>query len=123
MQKISVLEEEIQNVRLNALPGGIDYSKDKIQTTPTNNQMVNFAIEIDDLETLIRKIKQESIEICKDIIKTISTLDNDTYQTILHRRYILLQPWEDIANEMGYSLQWVYLTHCEALAELKILNK
>lgn len=119
-QKIKVLEEEIVNIRLEALPSGIDYSKDKIQTTPTNDQMMNYAAKLEELEAKLHKIRCKSIDICNEILDTISTINNDTYQTLLHRRYILLQEWEDIALSMGYSIQWVYLTHCEALAELDI---
>lgn len=120
IQKIKVVENEIDNIRYSALPGGIDYSKDRIQTTPTNDQMINYVGKLEELENTMLSTRAEAVEVCKDIIETISTIDNDIYQTVLHRRYILLQAWEDIADDMGYSLQWVYLTHCEALAEIQI---
>lgn len=120
IQKIAVLQTEIDNLLLMALPGGIDYSRDKIQTSPTNDQMLNYVIKAEDLNRKLNNLKTESIDICNKIINTIESLDNVTYQTLLHRRYILLQTWEDIAESMSYSVQWVYLTHCEALADLII---
>lgn len=118
--KIDVLQTEIDNLLLMALPGGIDYSKDKIQTSPSNDQMINYVIKVEELTEQINKLKEESLDVCQNIIELISSIKNDTYQTVLHRRYILMQPWEEIASGMGYSIQWVYLTHCEALADLDI---
>lgn len=120
IQKINVLEKELHDINLSALPGGIDYSKDKIQTTPTSDQMINYVIKLEDLENSILSLRMEAINVCNNILETISTLEDETYQTILHRRYILFEAWEQIADSMGYSIQWVYLTHGEALAELTI---
>lgn len=118
--KIKALDEELHNLDLDALPGGIDYSKDKIQTTPTNDQMVNHMIRLEELITSINTTKIKAVEVCSEILYAIDTVDNDTYQTILHRRYILLQTWEEIGVAMSYSTQRLYELHCEALAELTI---
>lgn len=120
VQKIKILEKELENLRYSAMPGGIDYSKDKIQTTPTNDQMINYVIKVEDLAKSIMDLRIKAVELSINIIDYIASLDNDTYQTILHRRYILLESWEEIASEMDYSVQWVYLTHGEALAELPL---
>lgn len=121
--KLLVLERELDDLRINQLPSGIDYSKDKIQTSSSNDQMVNYVARLEELEINILKLKSEAINTCTEILNTISSLDNDMYQTVLHRKYILLQTWEDIAEDMGYSIQWVYLTHGEALGEINIPNK
>lgn len=118
--KIKALDEELQNINYDALPGGIDYSKEKVQTTATSDQMINHAIKVEEMLERILKARQEAVTICTNILIAIDTTDNDTYQTILHRRYILLQSWEEIAASMNYSLQWVYLTHGEALGEITI---
>lgn len=102
------------------MPGGIDYSKDKIQTTPTNDQMINYMIRLEDLEKTIHKLKLEAITTCENILNTISSLDDEIYQTILHRRYILFETWEQISFEMNYSTQRLYELHGEALADLNI---
>lgn len=118
--KIKALNEELDNIEYDALPSGIDYSKDKVQTTATSNQMINHVIRVEEMLELIHKTRQSAIEDCTKIIKAIDTINNDTYQALLHRRYILLQTWEDIAESMHYSTQRLYELHGEALAEINI---
>jgi len=118
--KIKALDEELQNINLDALPGGIDYAKDKVQTTPSADQMVNYAIRVEEILNKIHSERVKAVNACTEILYAIDTIENDTYQTILHRRYILLQTFEEIADSMGYSVQWVYLMHGEALADIQI---
>jgi len=120
IMKIAALEESLVDVRLNQLPCGFDYAKDKVQTSPSNDAMDNYVIRMDELLTKLHNTKVQAVNTCTEILGVISTIDNDKYQTVLHRRYILLQSWEEIAASMNYSVQWVYLTHGEALAELDI---
>ena len=121
-QRIEAITAELENIRLEALPGGIDYSRDKIQSSPNNSQMDDYVIKVEALVAKLNKLKSDSIDICTEILNAISSIDDDTYQAVLHRRYILLQSWEEISESMHYSMQWVLLKHGEALAELQILE-
>lgn len=121
--KIKALEEELNDLRLNTLPGGIDYSKDKVQTTATSDQMINYMIHVEDISKKININKQLAVMKCNAILEAIDSVDNDLYQTILHRRYILIQPWEEIAEDLHYSMQRLYELHGEALAEVHIIKE
>lgn len=121
-QRIEAITTELENIRLEALPGGIDYSRDKIQFSPSNSQMDDYVIKVETLINKLNKLKSDSVDICTEILNVISSIDDDTYQAVLHRRYILLQSWEEISESMHYSMQWVLLKHGEALAELQILE-
>ena len=121
-QRIEAITTELENIRLETLPGGIDYSRDKIQSSPNNSQMDDYVIKVEALVAKLNKLKSDSIDICTEILNVISSIDDDTYQAVLHRRYILLQSWEEISGSMHYSMQWVLLKHGEALAELQILE-
>lgn len=121
-QRIEAITTELENIRLEALPGGIDYSRDKIQSSPSNSQMDDYIIKVETLINKLNKLKSDSVDICTEILNVISSIDDDTYQAVLHRRYILLQSWEEISESMHYSMQWVLLKHGEALAELQILE-
>ena len=121
-QRIEAITTELENIRLEALPGGIDYSRDKIQSSPSNSQMDDYVIKVETLINKLNKLKSDSVDICTEILNVISSIDDDTYQAVLHRRYILLQSWEEISESMHYSMQWVLLKHGEALAELQILE-
>lgn len=121
-QRIEAITTELENIRLEALPGGIDYSRDKIQFSPSNSQMDDYVIKVETLINKLNKLKSDSVDICTEILNVISSIDDDTYQAVLHRRYILLQSWEEISESMHYSMQWVLIKHDEALAELQILE-
>lgn len=121
-QRIEAITTELENIRLEALPGGIDYSRDKIQCSPSNSQMDDYVIKVETLINKLNKLKSDSVDICTEILNVISSINDDTYQAVLHRRYILLQSWEEISESMHYSMQWVLLKHGEALAELQILE-
>lgn len=121
-QRIESITTELECIKLEALPGGIDYSRDKIQLSPSNSQMDDYVIKVETLINKLNKLKSDSVDICTEILNVISSIDDDTYQAVLHRRYILLQSWEEISESMHYSMQWVLLKHGEALAELQILE-
>ena len=121
-QRIEAITTELENIRLEALPGGIDYSRDKIQFSPSNSQMDDYVIKVETLINKLNKLKSDSVDICTEILNVISSIDDDTYQAVLHRRYILLQSWEEISESMHYSMQWALLKHGEALAELQIVE-
>lgn len=118
--KIKALKKELAILEADDLMSGIDYSKDKIQTSPANDAMVNHIIKKDDIRNLILDEQSKAEEICLNIITAISTVGDDMQQCILHRRYILFETWESIAAEINYSIQWVYLTHAEALADMQL---
>lgn len=120
--KIKTLDDELECLRMDELPGGIDYSKDKVQTSPTNDSMINHVIRIDDITRDIERCREDAKKRCKEIIKAIDTLDDDMHQVVMHRRYILLESWETISYNIHYSTQRLYEIHGEALAEIKIEN-
>ena len=76
-------------------------------------EYTNYSILID------KKIK-ELINIQYKIHKTIYTVTNNIYRTLLIHRYINFKTWEQIAVDMGYTFQWVHILHGKALKEIKI---
>lgn len=120
IEQIKYLEAEQENLKYMMMPGGIDYSKDKIQTSPSNSQMADYVARVMELEENIFKLKADAIKTCNEIVKVISECQNELYQNILHARYILLKSWEEISNDLNYSTQRLYELHCEALCELNI---
>lgn len=85
----------------------------------------DMAIKINSLERYIDRKINRLINLRTKITKQIDGIDNQTYRTILICRYILMQPWEDVADTMGYSTQNCYIIHRKALQEFyrKYLRK
>ena len=62
-------------------------------------------------------------DVLREIWGIIEETEPGTGQEILLRRYVYLEPWEQIAGELGYSLNTVYRYHSKAMARVqKILT-
>ena len=116
------LKERRASLHLDVSFGGIDYSADRIQSTPKNKMeeaMVRLSERMEKLDNTIAKI---SVEI-DDRISSIETLCNDTHRDLLFKRYVEDKSFEQISIEMGYVYNYTCNLHGEALKELsKVLN-
>ena len=102
--------------------GGIDYSADRVQSTP-QNKMENAMIKLSErMAYLDRRILELSIEI-DDRLSSIESLENGTYRDILFKHYAEYKSFEQISVEMGYAYNYICNIHGEALKELsQVLN-
>lgn len=111
-QRITELNQ--MRARLSLLEG-IDYSKDRIQSSPkSGNKQIE---ELVDYEADIIKLIQEETELKHKIIGEIQQLENSIYVDILFRRYVECYSFEKIACDMGYAYNYVCTLHGEALKE------
>lgn len=102
--------------------GGIDYSTDRVQSTPKNKLEEAMVRLSERMESLDNDIATLSLEI-DDRINSIEKLTNDTQRTILFKRYVEYKSFEQISVEMGYVYNYTCNLHGEALDELsKYLN-
>ena len=118
-QRITELEQ--MRDRLSIL-GGIDYSKDRVQTSPSSgNRQIE---ELVDLENELYDLIHDSSMLKHKIIGEIQTLANPIHVDLLFRRYVECQSFERIACDMGYVYNYVCNLHGEALKEFesKVLN-
>ena len=102
--------------------GGIDYSADRVQSTP-QNKLENAMIKLSDrMAYLDRKIAELSVEI-DDRINSIEAIENGNYRDILFKHYAEYKSFEQISVEMGYVYNYTCNLHGEALKELtQLLN-
>jgi DNA-directed RNA polymerase specialized sigma subunit len=71
-------------------------------------KIVDLQVEMfDDLEKYI--CLQEEIE------ERLNSMPDDDLRLILEMRYLNFQKWSDIAEELGFSIQWVHVLHKRAL--------
>ena len=102
--------------------GGIDYSADRVQTTP-DNKLEKAMIRLSErMEYLDEKIYELSVEI-DDRLNSIEAVTNNTYRDILFKRYSQYKTFEEISVDMGYDYHYVCNLHGDALKELsQLLN-
>ena len=119
-QRITELNQ--MRERLSVLTG-IDYSKDRVQATPTSgNRQIE---ELVDFENEILRMVEAETKLKHRIIAEIQILDNALYADILFRRYVECLSFERIACDMGYAYNYVLNIHGRALQSFadKVVRK
>lgn len=99
---------------------GIDYSGDKVQSSPKGDALFTKSVErIIDLEKEIDNMIDQYVDLKHQIINEIQSLSNTTYIDILFKKYVEYKRLEVIAVEMSYSYQYVRVMHGYALQEFE----
>lgn len=81
-----------------ALPGGGGVHFNRLET---------YCIKIADAQTEIERQRDELINVRREIEEAISKVQNVTLRLLLEQRYLLCKGWEDIAEFMGYCVEYV----------------
>lgn len=117
-QRIEELEE--MRHRISVLTG-IDYSKDRIQSTPSSgNKQIEDLV---DFENTVLDLIHKETKLKHKVIGEIQELTNPIHVDLLFRRYVECQSFEKIACDMGYAYNYVCTLHGDALKEFdKVLN-
>lgn len=117
-ERISVKLEQIQRLRELATKatttlscaggggGGDAHSKERI------------IAKIVDLEQTINADIEHLIDLKAEIAEVIKQVNNKEYQELLELRYLCYKKWEDIASQMGYSTQNIFVLHKKALKKV-----
>jgi len=114
-EKLKHRKQQIEEIRTKCIHvSGIDYSKDKVQTSGGNGQERLLAKYLDlvkelEADLLAFRVKQTNL------IREIEELPNEKYMRLLYARYVQYKSLEQIAVEMHYSFIYVRRMHGEAL--------
>lgn len=82
------------------------------------HRMEDVILKIIELEEEIHVDMNNLIDLKQCIMQTIKGLKGVDFQTILELRYLCMKQWEQIAVNMGYSLQHIFRLHDKALKEV-----
>ena len=85
------------------------------------SSMEDVIAKIIDLQAEINNDIDTLVDLKRSLSKTIKAVDSPEYQTVLEKRYLCFQSWEQIVVEMGYDLRWLYRIHGKALEEVKAI--
>jgi len=105
--------------------GGLDYSKERVQTSPSGDapflKIINKMI---DLEAEINNEIDAFIAEKRKIINQIQSLKNADYVGLLYKRYIEYKSLDQICDEMSFSYDYIKHLHGYALRdfEKRVLN-
>ena len=98
--------------------GGID-SGEKVQTSRDNDKFGSIFSSIDEKERIMDEKSKELIEFTAKVENEICSMENPQYMTLLHKKYVLLEPLKQIASEMNFTYRYVAKMHGYALQEFE----
>ena len=71
-----------------------------------------------DLQNEINADIDSLVDLKRELRKTIESIPNVDYRTVLELRYLNFRKWEEIAVTMGYRLRNVHYIHDKAIEYL-----
>ncbi|WP_128426302.1 DUF1492 domain-containing protein [Gudongella oleilytica] len=80
--------------------------------------MADAVTKIIDLQAEINRDIDCLVDLKREIVALIKTVDNTEYQTLLEKRYLCFETWEQIAVDMDYSIQHIYRIRDKAIARI-----
>ena len=101
------LDSTIATLRSSLTSTGSQLKQDKVQTSGPKNTLEETITKIIDLEAKINARIDELVSMKQEAFTMINRIPDLDQQNILIGRYIQLKKWEDISEELNYSMQWV----------------
>lgn len=116
-RRIKRLQSRREEIRadLYSVKSTTDYNADRVQSSVAGDSMLRLIAKVDSIERDIVKELDQLISLKNRISKEIEAVPNEKHKTILYRRYVLCERWEQIAVDLNVSVRYVYMIHGEAL--------
>ena len=108
---------QIEDLRLQMLPGAVRYDKDIIQSSP-EDPMMKFIVRVDELERAIEGLKQRYVDEQKMISEAIEMLEDEREKVVLIGRYVSGDSYDEIAAELFLSVDRVFQIHRSAVDKM-----
>jgi hypothetical protein len=94
--------------------GAVDTSAERVQSSKDNTTERNLVNYIA-YEELIKCRIDELVNVKTEILEAINDIPNPTYRTLLTAYYINCKTWEQVAEDLHYSVRAIHRMHGEAL--------
>ena len=87
------------------------------------HRMEDVIVKIIDLENEINTEIDRLVDVKREITRLITEIPNPEEQTLLELRYLCFKSWEQIAVDMGYSVENTYRLHRKALRNIGFFKR
>lgn len=121
-QRINSKLEQIVSLRELATKATSTLSDTPPSGTRNVHSMEGIIVKMMELENEINADIDLLIDLKKEIMSIIKSINNSEQQTLLELRYLCFKTWEQIAVDMGYSIQNAYKVHDRAVGNIVILK-
>lgn len=88
--------------------------------SPAQSPMADAICRIIDLEREITDEIDRLVDLKVEISRRIKSITRIEYRLVLELRYLCFKSWEQIAEEMGYTVRNIHILHGEALQEIRV---
>lgn len=111
-----------QVAKLNELATKCTYNLTGLPRNPNQgiSTMADAVAKIVDLQEEINRDIDALVDLKRDMVRAIKAVDNTECQTLLELRYLCFKTWEQIAVDMGYSIQHIYRIREKAFAQIPV---
>lgn len=108
---------EIAELRASLLPSAVRYDREPVQVSPVD-PIPEVMARIAELEDVITDLRLELSSELVRISRMIDSVQDGLGAEILTRFYIRRQKAEEIADALGYTVQWIYVLRNRAIAKI-----
>ena len=112
------IKEEIDQLRMDKMFPGL--VQDGMPHGSGGSDLSAYAAKLDELLIELKDQMDKRIQLRREIVKKIESMDSETEKAVLRYRYIHMLKWEEIAVKMEYSWQHVHRIHGKALSHFKM---
>lgn len=117
-QRINSKLEQIVSLRELATKATSTLSDTPPSGSRNVHSMEGIILKMMELENEINADIDVLVDLKKEIMSIIKKINNPEQQTLLELRYLCFKTWEQIAVDMGYSIQNAYKVHDRALENI-----
>ena len=118
-QRINSKIEQVSALNNMAIKATSTISDMPGSATRNIHRMEDVIVKIINLQNEINADIDELVDFKAEVMSVIKSIDNLEYQTLLELRYLCFKPWEQIAIELGYSINNVFKMHRKAIELLE----
>ena len=119
---IELKKHEIEKLRIGLEYKAVNYGSERVQSSNTRDR-TDALCELIDFEHELKKQIEELIELKREVMQKIDSIQEADLVTILYLRYLDNLHWEEIAAKMNYSHRWILKLHGRALREIENILK
>lgn len=114
-EEITETEEYIERLRTTLGIAGIDYERDKIQTSVTGDKLGDTFVKIFEAEENLKRMKENFVLFRIGVMNMIQQVPERKHREVLNHVYLDYMKLKQVADVMGYSYDYVRELHLEAL--------
>ena len=114
-QRINSKLEQVESLNLLATRAACALTGMPKSSSPSTSPMADAVAKIIDLQEEINHDIDILVNLKREIVSLIKSIQHMEYQTILEKRYLCFLSWEQIAVDLCYSIHHLYKMHKAAL--------